>query len=378
MMRIAIDGHSIGTGLGGNESYARNLIEALAEIDATNQYTVYVTRNEALERYRGRWGNFSFVKMRPHTPIIRIPLALSIELRRRPVDLLHVQYTAPPFAPCKVVSTIHDLSFEHLPETFTRRGRIQSRLTIRRTAAKADHIIASSNYSRDDIIRTYRVRPEKVTAIPLAASASLKRASESDIERVRVKYSFAGRPILCVGAIQPRKNLVRLIQAYAALVHKRPDVPHLVIVGRKAWLSDETLKAATKGGLGHRIIFAGYAPDADLAGLYSAAACFVYPSYFEGFGLPPLEAMQCGAPVITGDLTSMPEVVGDAGLTVDPYDVMAIASAIERVITDNDLSADLSHRGLERAKLFSWKRTARETLAIYERVVAEKSPVVNT
>src|SRR5689334_21411042 len=154
-MHIAIDAHSVGTGLAGNETYASNLVEALAEMDRENRYTVFVTKAEAEARFGGRWENVTVRRTLPHTPLVRIPLTLSAELRRRPVDLLHVQYTAPPFAPCPVVTTIHDLSFEHIPETFNRRSWMQLRLTVRSTARRAAQIITVSEYSRQDIINTY-------------------------------------------------------------------------------------------------------------------------------------------------------------------------------------------------------------------------------
>jgi len=371
-MHIAIDAHSVGTQLGGNVTYITSLIEALAEIDKSNQYTLYVTMPEAVERYTGRWDNFNVRRTLPHTPLIRIPITLALELRRRPVDLLFVQYTAPLFAPCKVVTTIHDISYEHLPETFNRRSRFQMKLTIRHTARHADHVIASSEYSRQDVIDMYQLRPEKVTAIPLAAPASYKPVTDqSRLNLIREKYSIKGDFILGVGSIHPRKNLSRLISAYAALVKRRDDVPALILVGKKGWLSDETFNAKELSGLGDRVRFTGFVPDEDLPPLYSAAKIFVYPSFFEGFGLPPLEAMQCGTPVITGNRTSLPEVVGDAGLQVDPFQIDAIADAIEKVLSDEKLSSELSERGLKRAEKFSWGSTARQTLAVFERIVSK-------
>src|SRR5437870_9405994 len=145
-MHIAIDAHSVGTQLAGNETYAVNLIEALAEIDQTNQYTLFVTKPSAVDRFSNRWPNFNVRRTLPHTPLVRIPLTLSRELRRHPVDVLHVQYTAPPFAPCPVVVTIHDLSFEHWPESFNRRSVAQLRFTVRRTARKAARILTASEF----------------------------------------------------------------------------------------------------------------------------------------------------------------------------------------------------------------------------------------
>ena len=369
-MRIAIDAHSVGTGLGGNESYATNLIEALAEIDHVNRYTLYVTRREAVERFSNRWPNFSVRSTLPHTPLIRIPLTLSTELRRNPVDVLHVQFTAPPFAPCPVVVSVHDLSFEHLPQTFTWRSRKQLRLTVRRSARAAAQVIALSEYGRRDIIEKYRLDPATVTAIPLAASDRFGPVrNEEELQRVRQTYGIDSDYVLSVGAIQPRKNLIRLVTAYSRLRRGNPKgkLPKLVLVGKCAWLYDETLRVIKELELSDSVIVTGYVPEGDLPALYSGAVCFVYPSYFEGFGLPPLEAMRCGAPVIAGDRTSLPEVVGAAGLLVDPFDIDALAAAIEKVINDSNLRAELSLKGLERAKLFDWRETARQTLQIYHK-----------
>jgi len=367
-LRIAIDAHSVGTGLGGNESYATNLIEALAEIDQVNRYTLYVTKRVAVERFSNRWPNFSVRSTLPHTPLIRIPLTLSGELRRNPVDVLHVQFTSPPFSPCPVVVSIHDLSFEHLPQTFKWRSRKQLRITVRRSAREASQVIALSEYARNDIVNTYQVNPEKISAIPLAAAAHFRPIrNEEKLQGVRQTYGIDGEYILSVGAIQPRKNLDRLVSAYSRLRRAKPEVklPKLVLAGKCAWLYDETLRAIKELKLSDSVILTGYVPESDLPALYSGALCFIYPSYFEGFGLPPLEAMQCGVPVIVGDQTSLPEVVGDAGVLVDPFDADALAAAIEKVISDSDLRARLSVQGLARAQLFNWRETARQTLAVY-------------
>jgi glycosyltransferase involved in cell wall biosynthesis len=373
-LRIAIDAHSVGAKLGGNESYALNLIEALAQIDRVNEYTLYVTTNEAFERFHRRWPNFKVHTTLPHTPLIRIPLTLSAELRKNPVDVLHVQFTAPPFCPCPVVVSIHDLSFEHLPQTFNRRSRTQLRLTVRHSARRAAKILTLSEHTRRDVIETYGVAPEIVTAIPLAAPDHFCRVTQDkELQRVRHIYGIDGDYVLSVGSIQPRKNLVRLIKAYAELRGARAGnrYPKLVIVGRCAWLYDETLRALEETGVKDSVVLTGYVPEPDLPALYTGALCFIYPSYFEGFGLPPLEAMKCGAPVVVGNATSLPEVVGDAALQVDPFDVSAIAGAMDQLINNSELRAELSVKGQERAKIFDWKVTAQRTLAVYEQVHQE-------
>ena len=374
-MRIAIDAHSVGTGLGGNESYATNLVEALAEIDQKNQYTIYVTKREALERFKDRWPNFKVKSTLPHTPLIRIPLTLSNELRRNPVDLLHVQFTSPPVAPCPVVVSIHDLSFEHLPLTFKRRSRMQLRMTVRRSARQAAQVLTLSQYVRDDVIATYGIDPERVAVVPLAAPAHFSPVrDERELQRVRQKYGIDQNYILSVGSIQPRKNLPRLLEAYSLLRRSQPEVnlPELVLVGKCAWLYDETLRKIEQLGLSKQVTLTGYVPEADLPALYSGANCFIYPSYFEGFGLPPLEAMKCGAPVIVGNQTSLPEVVGDAAVLVDPFDVGDIAAVLARVISDSTLRFELRAKGLERAKAFDWRETARKTLVVYEKAAAQR------
>jgi len=308
--------------------------------------------------------------------LVRIPLTLSVELRRRPVDILHVQYTSPPFTPCPVVNTIHDLSFEHLPETFKRRSWRQMRLTIRRSAQSAAHIITDSEYSRNDILTTYSLPPERVTATPLAASSQFRPVKDSaELEGVRKKYGINGDYILTVGSIQPRKNMPRLIRAYAHLCRdaKLETIPKLVVVGKRAWLFEDTLDAAENSAVRDQILFVGYVPEEDLPALYTAAKCFVYPSYFEGFGIPTLEAMRCGTPTITGNRTCFPEIIGDAGLLVDPFDERAIIDALKAILSDDKLREQLKQKGIRRAALYDWKNTARQTLAVYEKVFAQRN-----
>jgi glycosyltransferase involved in cell wall biosynthesis len=378
-LRIAIDAHSVGTALGGNESYATNLIEALAEIDQQNDYTIFVTKREAVERFKSRWPNFRVRSTLPHTPLIRIPITLTSELRRNPVDVMHVQFTGPPLAPCPVVVSIHDLSFEHLPQTFKRRSRMQLRLTVRRTARNAAQVLTLSDYVRRDLMSTYGIDGEKITVAPAAAAAGFAPVDEAELQRVRQKYAIHGDYILSVGAIQPRKNLPRLLDAYAVLRRLHPEVklPKLILVGRCAWLYRETLKRIEQLGLSESVVLTGYVPQADLPALYSGTVCFVYPSYFEGFGLPPLEAMQCGAPVVVGNKTSLPEVVGDAAVLVDPFEVNEIADGMHRIITNADLRGSLRMKGLQRAKHFDWRESARRTLAVYEKAALRRAGKVN-
>jgi glycosyltransferase involved in cell wall biosynthesis len=369
-VHIAIDAHSVGTQLAGNETYAANLIEALAGIDQANEYTLFVTRRTAIDRFANRWPNFKVKQTFPHTPLVRIPLTLSTALRRRHVDVLHVQYTAPPFAPCPVVATIHDLSFEHLPETFNRRSRAQLQLTVRHTARRAKQILTLSEFSRDDIVKTYNVDPARVFVTPAAAPPRFAPVTNStELRRVRTTYGIERDYILSLGSIQPRKNLERLMNAYASLRRHRPELklPQLVLAGKRGWLDKEIFRAAGESELKQDILFTGYVPEDDLPALFSGALCFAYPSYFEGFGLPVLEAMQCGTPVIAGNRTSLPEVVGEAGILVDPFSEAEIAQALAKIIEGPGYRDELRVKGIARAKLFDWKRTAQLTLEAYQR-----------
>jgi glycosyltransferase involved in cell wall biosynthesis len=279
-----------------------------------------------------------------------------------------VQYTAPPFCPVPVVATIHDLAFEHLPETFTRRGSMQLKLTVRRTARRAARIATVSEYSRQDLLRTYNLAPEKVavTYNGIEPHFTPQASSANEAEDVRRRFGIGRDFLLAVGSLQPRKNLVRLIRAYAGL---RDEIggraPQLVIVGRKLWLTAEIFAEVRRQRWAEDVILTGYVTDEDLPKLYRAATAFVYPSLFEGFGLPPVEAMACGTPVITSNTSSLPEIVGDAAVLIDPCDEQALAVALSQITSDAALRARLRGQGIERAKKFTWRAAAEMTLQLY-------------
>lgn len=376
-MHIGIDAHAIGAQQGGNETYIRNLIIALAELDQENQYTLYFSVAQAAEAWRNRYGNFDVRLLPPPTPLVRVPLALALELRRRPVDVLHVQYTSPPFCRAPVVTTIHDLAFEHLPETFTRRGKAQLRLTVRRTARHAAQILTVSEFSRQDIITTYRLPPDRITVTHNGCEAQFTPhpASNREAETIKQKFGITRDYLLALGSVQPRKNLVRLLRSYAMLREQQPNFQlQLVIVGRQLWLYREVLREIKQQSFAADVIVTGYASDEDLPALYRSAVALVYPSLFEGFGLPPLEAMACGTPVITSNSSSLPEVVGNAALLVNPYDEADLAQAIWKLANDVTLRAQLRQAGIQQARQFTWPAAAEKTLAIY-RAIAHQHPL---
>lgn len=374
-MHIGIDAHAIGAKQGGNETYIRNLIRAIAEIDQENTYSIYLADRETAQEWREgfsqQYKNFSIRLLPKPTPLVRVPVALAFELRIRPVDILHVQFTAPPFCPVPVVATIHDLAFEHMPETFTRRGSLQLKLTVRSTAKKAASILTVSEYSRQDIIKTYKLPSEKVvvTYNGIEPHFTLNASSQNEIQELRSRYGISRDYILAVGSLQPRKNLVRLIHAYSELRSRNNGFNHqLVIVGRKLWLADGIFDEVKKQQWADDVILTGYVNDNDLAALYRSANAFVYPSLFEGFGLPPVEAMACGTPVITSNNSCLPEVTGDAAILIDPYNEREMADTILKVTSDKTLRHELRERGIAQAKKFTWNDAAIKTIEIYNSV----------
>lgn len=370
-MRIGIDAHAIGSQLTGNETYIKNLILALAEIDQDNEYILFFTRPDVAKQWEHRFPNVHVRVVRPHTPYVRIPLSLPIVLFGVGVDLLHVQYTAPPMCRVPFVVTIHDLSFEHFPQFFTPKERFFFKRTIPRTARRAVKVLTVSEFSRRDLIQTYGLPPEKVVVTPNGVGAEFRPIrDEVVLKNLKKKYGIEREYLLSVGNLQPRKNLARLIKVYTRLRDSVEDFRcQLVLVGRRAWLYKHIFHEAHQSQYRGDVILTDYVPEADLPGLYSGALAFVYPSIFEGFGLPVLEAMACGTPVITSNSSSLPEVVGQAGLMVDPFDEEALARAILRVVEDAQLRAQLSAQGWRQAAKFSWRRTAELTLDVYREIV---------
>lgn len=365
--RIAFDGHMIGSHETGNETYAAELAGALGWIGGY-EYLLYTPRPEAARCLE----DTPHLALRSFTPLpsaLRIPWQYPRLLRADRASLLHVTYVAPPIAPCPIVVTIHDVSFRRFPEYFSWRDRLVLNLLIGPSIRHAARVITISEFSRGEIARLYRVAPERIEVTPLAASAAFKPSLDEEGVQVRTRYALPTRYVLAVGNIQPRKNLPRLVAAFAAIAAEYPDC-QLVVIGQSTWHGSQVEATVRNHGLEGRVRFTGYLPDDDLVALYRGATVFCYPSLYEGFGLPPLEAMACGTPTITSNTSSLPEVVGDAAATVDPRSTDEIAAALHRVIQNDALRAELRRRGLARAAGFSWEQTARRTKEVYDRVLA--------
>lgn len=265
-----------------------------------------------------------------------------------------------------MIMTVHDLIFRQLPEHHKLLNRWYLNWTMPLYCRRADHIIAVSEATRQDIVAAYRVPSDKISVIHEAADPRFYPQSEAEQERVRAAYGLPEQYLLYVGTIEPRKNLERLLAAWAPL-YKSHDSPPLVIVGKRGWLADGFFAALEASPARDGVILTGYIPDEDLPSLYSAAMAFIWPSLYEGFGLPPLEAMACGVPVVCANASSMPEVVGEAALLFTPRDIDHLRACLVQVVQDTALREDLCAHGLARAASFSWDRAAYETLMVYRR-----------
>jgi glycosyltransferase involved in cell wall biosynthesis len=267
------------------------------------------------------------------------------------------------------VATVHDLGFLRVPETFSKGFVWRSRVLIRRTARRAAAVITGSEHARRDILSTYKVPEDRVEVVPCGVDpAFFSPADPAAVEAAAARYGLTGPYVLCVGRLNPRKNLPALARAFARF-KKETGRPHrLVIVGRADFETERTRAEVREEG-GPDVLLTGVVPDADLADLVKGAEIFVYPSLFEGVGLPAAEALAAGVPVITSNTTSMPETAGGAALLVDPLREDELAAALARLASDPDLRRSLSEKGRLRAKAFSWDEAARRTLAIYDRVV---------
>lgn len=367
-MKIGIDAHTLGSKSSGNESYYIQLLQELAKApDTANHYVVYFTLPNGKANIPLA-SNFTIKRIRPANPYIRIPFSFPLEFRRERLDVFQAQYIIPPFCTTKTVATIHDILFETHPEFFAPAENFRFRVLIRWSARRADHIVTLSQASKNDIVSKYRVHPEKVSVIELAPRVEFHPMNAEECkERVRRKYEIRDPFLLYVGRINPRKNLLRLLEAFSIL--KRRGVPHkLVIVGKQDLKAAQVIQKVKDMSLEDAVVFTGYVDWDDVPVFYNAAEAFVFPSICEGFGLPVVEAMACGVPVVTSYGSSLEEVAGGAAVLADPLSVDSIANAIYTVLSDQDFRVSLRDKGLKRVMDFSAARSARETIAVYHKL----------
>jgi glycosyltransferase involved in cell wall biosynthesis len=294
-------------------------------------------------------------------------LALPLAARRDGIAVFHgAMNVLPRFLPCPSVVTIHDLAFLRWPDQVPARRYRYLSSAVRAAATRAARIITVSECTKADVIELLGVDPERIAVTHLGVDARFRPPAPAALEAFRARHGIARPFVLAVGNLEPRKNLAALLRAFARLA---PEIPHdLVLVGAEGWLTGEIHATLAALRLGDRIRMTGFVADEDLPFWYGGADLFAFPSRYEGFGLPVIEAMACGAPVVTSNVSSLPEVAGDAAVLVDPNDDGAIAAGMRRVLTDATLADTLRERGPQRAAIFTWEATALKTVAVYREV----------
>ena len=368
-MRIVIDArklHDFGIG-----TYIRNLVTELGVLDHDSQY-VLLTKPDDAAAAAAAGPNFQAVveTSRPYSLAEqwRVPRAAA----RAKADLLHEpHYVLPPLTRCRTVVTIHDCIHLRFPEYLPSRAAFAyAHAMIRLAARKADRVLTVSEASKRDILHYTGVAPEKVVVVYNGLDARFAAVPDADaMDRVRQRFQLDHPFVLYVGNIKPHKNLERLIAAFAAMRADGPEGLKLVVIGDETSKHPGLRQAVHRHRLDKHVRFFGFQPALTLVTFYRLARAFVFPSLYEGFGLPPLEAMANETPVVTSNLSSLPEVAGDAALLVDPYDVAAIAEGIRRAVTDEPLRQELIAKGRIRAREFSWARAASQTLHVYREVL---------
>ena len=361
----------------GVHHYARQLLRRLASSDGPEglRFTALVSPTAAAEAPQAREPRFA-VRVASRTtelPLSRILVEQTETpraLRALQADLYHgLGFVAPLRAPCPTLVTVFDLSFVTQPGAHKLLNRTYLSLFARWSCRRAARVIAISEWTRRDLVHHFGIAPERIDVTPLGVDhRRFKPMSPDAIAAFRAERGLGENAIFYLGSLEPRKNLPRLVSAFARLHAQHPDLnATLIIGGNLAWKYDAILTHIRQLGLGERIRLIGRMSDEDLPKWYGACAAMAYPSLYEGFGLPPLEAMACGAPVVTSNVAALPEVVGDAGIAVDPTDVRALAEALRRVLSDHGLRAEMRARSLARAAHFTWERTAALTLESYHR-----------
>lgn len=337
--------------------------------DNDYNYTIYL-KSDPLEHLpkKTSWWNYKVVKPSKLWTQIGLPIHL-ITTSRKPDVFLTLTHYGPRFSRIPTIVSVMDLSYLHYPQTFKKNDLYQLTKWTEYSVKKAKKVITISNSSKNDIIKYYKVRPEKVKVVHLGLkNLSMNAPSEKDLKEFGVNQKF----ILFVGTLQPRKNISRLIEAFSRLPKEISSDHQLVIIGKKGWLYEDILSAPEKYNVKDKVVFLDYISDEDLPNFYRKAEVFVLPSLYEGFGLPVLEAMRYGCPVITSNVSSLPEAGGDAAQYFEPEDVDDIKKSIEKVLTDRSLREKMIERGREHYKKFTWEKAAKEVLSAIEEVAGVK------
>jgi glycosyltransferase involved in cell wall biosynthesis len=375
-MRIGFDATALPPQPVGAGRYIIRLVRSLAALRMEHELVVFVQANRRPLIDTPALENVHWVETPAIGPAPRLvweQVALPRLARHFAIDLLHSpHYTRPFHLPCASVVTFHDMTFFLYPHLHTRAKRLLFPWMMRMSARRAHAIIADSESTRRDAMKILHLPAGKITTVTLGIGQEFRRITDAALlEDCRRRYELPPTFFLYVGLVEPRKNLPLLLAAYARLV-QQDDPPPLVVVGRMGWMVEDVFRQIESLHLQDRVQFTGYIPDQDLPLVYNLAQCLLYPSQYEGFGFPPLEAMACGAPVITTAVSAMQDQVGEAGLLVPPQDEQALTEAMRQLLHDRALRDELSIRGQRQAKKFSWEQTALQTLQIYWQVITSR------
>ncbi len=362
-MRFSVDAHAIGRNLTGNEVYVRNLLRGFDALDSESDFVVYLSEPNAAREVPQRFTT----KQVSRNPFVRLGWDLSRRLREDQPDLVHVQYTAPVNCPSPIVVSVHDVSYLEHPEYFRQARVMQLKVTVRRTVQRAARILTPSEFSSRQIQKVYGVDPDKIVVVPNAVSALFRpMARETAQAQALERFRIPGPYVLTVGDLQPRKNQVGLIAAFEQLLRERPELPHhLVLTGQDSWFAERVHEAARRSAAAARIHFTGFVRDEELLTLYGGCDIFVFPSFYEGFGLPIIEAMACGRAVACSNQTATVEVADGAGITFDPASTADITRAMRDLLIDAELRTRMERLGIQRAHGFQWRDAAAKTLGVY-------------
>jgi len=376
-MKIGIDARGInfysGTGIG---TYTENVLKNLINIDTINNYTIYWSGNnyESIKK-----DNCKIIMTSKKHQRFFEDHYFPANLAKEKIDIYHMPQNGIGFSeeiPCKKIITIHDLIPYVMPETVGRGYLLKFLKEMPFIIGGSDGIITVSEFSKRDILKFFPIDENKIFVTPLAADKKYTPLDKA-LCRVFLKdvYNITDPFILYLGGFSERKNVASVFAAFSKIYKNLNKKYNLVIVGGYKDSSQRLLKLTSELKIESNVIFTGFVPEEHLPVFYNACDTFVYPSFYEGFGLPPLEAMNCGTPVIASNLTSIPEVVGDGGILINPYDITEISSAIGNLLSNEKLKEELSNKALKRAREFSWQNTANNTLKVYENVYNSNSPL---
>lgn len=385
-MLIGIDGNEANVkNRVGSGQYAFELLHQFAK-NRKHQFIVYVKENP-LRGLPKESKNFKYKIFGPQKLWTQVALPIRLTFGSKPDVFFSMAHYGPRFSRVPYVVTIHDLSYLHYPAMFKKNDLYQLTSWTKYSVKNAAHIIAVSKTTKDDIVKNYHISPSKIIVTYEGYDKErFAPQSKVKVERVKKKYKIDGDYIIFVGTLQPRKNLERLIEAFASIVVNgssfmvhRKNIPmndkrstmNLVIAGKKGWLYESIFQKVKDLGLEQKVIFTDYVPDEDLPALISGAKVYTLPSLWEGFGIPVIEAQACGVPVVVSNISSLPEIVGETGVLVDPESVDSIASGIKKVLTDDKTRLDLVKKGFANIRRFSWQKCVQETLTVLAKVASK-------